>query len=264
MKYIALFVCSVLLVSFCACTEKSNEKISETTAIRPSGDITTVFSEENYLSNQLAKNGISVESCVYNKEEGSLKVSIVSDTDGNQINPDTIRVMRVARNAIRYELDDLTIVNTSKNYNEVIMNTNNKVLVDSNKDIIRFPSYPECKKLKESIKVEVDAEKLKSQLTECFSSDFIFDVSNSDSTGTTVSIRLYCSDKNCDEINEIITNLIMKIDFLNSESTNIHQLEISVYKESNSDFVFYMYSDLVYRDFLWWQTPDIKQQWKMY
>lgn len=56
----------------------------------------------------------------------------------------------------------------------------------------------------------------------------------------------------------------MKIDSMNKEFTNIHQLEISVYTESDANLLLYMYSDLVYRDFLWWQTPDIKTQWTKY
>lgn len=224
----------------------------------------TAYAEEDYLTNQFTKAGINIDTCVYNKEDNSLNVSIISDTDGEQINPETIRVMRIARNKIRYELDDLTIVNSSKNYNEVIMNSDRKVLVDSETDILEFPPFPECKKLKESIKESFDVEKLKSQLTNCFPNNYNFDVSNSSSVGTTVSVKLYCSEKNDDEINEEIAKLIMEIDYMNKESTNIHQLEISVYTESDANLLLYMYSDLVYRDFLWWQTPDIKTQWTKY
>lgn len=224
----------------------------------------TAFAEEDYLTNQFVKDGINIESCVYSKADNSLKVSIVSDTDSDQIDPETIRVMRVARNKIRYELEDLAIVNSSKNYNEVIMNSNRKVLIDSDTDILEFPPFPECKSLRNSIGEKADVEKLKSQLNDYFSSDYRFDVSNSDSSGTTVSISLFCSEKNDDEINEKIAQLVMKIDSMNRESAGIHQLEISVYAESESNLVLYMYSDLVYRDFLWWQTPDIKTQWTKY
>ncbi|MBR4622717.1 MAG: N-acetylmuramoyl-L-alanine amidase [Ruminococcus sp.] len=213
-------------------------------------------SDTDILTRRLAEKGVSVDNCEYNEENNCLKLTIRSQPEGKA----SIYAKRIARNTLRYEAEDLSMISSMKKYNEVIVNSAGAVILESESDIMELPDFPECISLLQNRAAVPDLEKPEASIKKVTAEDVEvnLDVSSS-AAGSTLHIRLGFPERDDEAINENIALIMREIDAYNQKDPAVHQVELTV--NCGDELLVYMYADLIYRDFSYWQTPDMQTSW---
>ena len=210
---------------------------------------------------QLEDCGVEADSCEYDAETDKIKISFQSKTDEERITAEDIITIRTVRNGVRYEINTLKTLSGAAGYNEIVKNANGKVLLDSEIDLQRIPPYSECAALRENIPVSADIEDLCSGLMSEYPNITLNTIYN-ENIGTMLQMTLDYDNMDYDAINSDIADIMRYVDKYNQDSAAVQQTEITVY--AGGEKVLFSSSDLVYRDFLWWQTPQMTEVWTHY
>lgn len=220
-----------------------------------------VSAECGALSAWLEDCGVEADSCEYDAETDKIKICFRSKTDEERITADDISSIRTVRNGVRYEINTLKTLSGAAEYNEVMTNSAGKVLLDSNMDLQTIPPFPECAELRENIPVSADIEDLCSSLMSEYPNITLNTIYN-ENIGTMLEMSLDYDDIDFDAINSDIADIMRYVDKYNQDSAAVQQTKITVY--AGGEKVLFSSSDLVYRDFLWWQTPQMTEVWTHY
>lgn len=218
--------------------------------------------EIGMLKDQFMAQNINIENCEYIADKAVLCVSLLSESDKNSISANDITALRKSRNIIRYDLRKLSIVSETAVYNEVLKNSNGKTLIDSNIDLTALPEFDECSKLFKNIGIENTDLNIQASLSAVTSAKLKTEYSYDSSIGNTLILSLKYNEEDYSFINKEIADIMSAIDEYNKSNYSIQQVKLNV--EDNNDKAFYMEADLVYRDFLWWQIPEMEDSWTMY
>ena len=135
------------------------------------------------------------------------------------------------------------------------------MLRDFEFDLQTVPPFPECAELRENIPVYANIEDLCSSLMSEYPNITLNTIYN-ENIGTTLQMSLAYDNMDFDSINQNIADIMRYVDKYNLDSAAVQQTEITVY--ACSEKVLFSSSDLVYRDFLWWQTPQMTEVWTHY
>lgn len=152
------------------------------------------------------------------------------------------------------------MISSMKKYNEVIVNSAGAVILESESDIMELPDFPECISLLQNRAAVPDLEKPEASIKKVTAEDVEvnLDVSSS-AAGSTLHIRLGFPERDDEAINENIALIMREIDAYNQKDPAVHQVELTV--NCGDELLVYMYADLIYRDFSYWQTPDMQTSW---
>lgn len=60
-----------------------------------------------------------------------------------------------------------------------------------------------------------------------------------------------------DEINETVQECLVTIDELNQQGHSVAAFNLDFVPSKNAEPIYFMSADLIYRDFLWWQSPQL-------
>lgn len=225
------------------------------------GSTNTVSAECNALSDKFKEYGVAVEDCEFNAAANQIKVSFKSSTASEQLTADDINTIRSVRNGVRYEMNTLKTLSGAAGYNEVMTNSAGKVLLDSDIDLQTIPPFPECAELRENIPDSIDIEDMCKGLISEYS-NITLSTSYDNNIGKTLQMVLDYDDADFDAINQDVADIMRYVDSYNQDSAAVQQTEITVY--AGGEKVLFSSSDLVYRDFLWWQTPQMSDTWTHY
>lgn len=221
----------------------------------------TVSAECDALSARFMEYGVAVEECEFDAEANQIKVSFNSASDAERLAADDISTIRAVRNGVRYEMNTLKTLSGAAGYNEVMTNSAGKVLLDSDIDLQTVPPFPECAVLRENIPDSADIEDLCGGLISKYP-NITLSTAYDDNIGKTLQMVLDYVDTDFDAINQDIADIMRYVDSYNQDSAAVQQTEITVYADGEKVLV--SSSDLVYRDFLWWQTPQMTDTWTHY
>lgn len=220
-----------------------------------------VSAECGALSAWLEDRGVEADSCEYDAGTNKIKISFLSKTDEEHIAADDISSIRTVRNGVRYNMGTLKTLSGAVGYNEVMKNAGGKVLRDFDIDLQTVPPFPECAELMENIPVSADIEDLCGSLMSEYPNITLNTIYN-ENIGTTLQMALDYDDMDFDTINSDIADIMRYIDKYNQDSAAVQQTEITVY--AGGEKILFSSSDLVYRDFLWRQTPQMTEVWTHY
>lgn len=227
------------------------------------GNVSASAEEElDILKNQFQSNGLDVERCTYLAEKDVLSVSLVSETTQDFITASDIAALRKSRNTIRYDLGKLRVVSTTATYNEVLKNSVGETLIDSDMNITTLPQFAECSKLLKNIGIENADMSLQDTLSSVSTAQISTEYNYDTSTGNTLIISLDYNGSDYESINKEVANIMHTIDKYNKTNYSVQQVTVNV--TNNGNQIIYMEADLVYRDFLWWQLPEMVDRWTLY
>lgn len=222
----------------------------------------SVYADCKAIVSEFNLNGIDVEECSYNADTQQIKVAFIADTADMQLDARAIEDMRTARNSMRYGMTTINTVSNSALYNEVVKNASGTVLLDTTIDLMSIPPYPECLPLYDNIGVAADLGGLQEDVTAAVSAISECDFTYRQDIGNCINIVLSYDESDYDKINQDIAEVIRRIDNCNKENALVQQAEI-VAETDGATTVFYS-ADLIYRDFLWWQAPEMSESWTTY
>ncbi len=264
---IALCVFTIILVfakGKSSDSDKTEDKIvpaaASDSSVTESVDSAPQETDTDILLRRLADNGVDVENCEYSEKTKCLKLTVRSQAEGTELSPDFVKAKRLALNTLRYEADDLSIISSMAKVNEVVINSSGVVISDSESDIMELPDFPECTSLIRNRAATPKIDKLEASIKEIIAEDVDVKLNvSSSAAGSTLHLTLDYPARDDETINENIALIMREIDIYNQKDPAVHQVELTV--NCSDELLVYMYADLVYRDFSWWQTPDMETRW---
>lgn len=248
-KLFSIIITTFFAIVVCACL------LLNTVNVSAEEEIDTI--KEQFLTNN-----IDIEECRYSVEDNVLSVTMASDTTSDVINASDITTLRKSRNAMRYSLNKLRIVSTTATYNEVLKNSNGRTLMNSDIYLTELPEFEECKKLLGNIGIENSNLTSTSMFTDLPVGKVEYECKYEPNIGNVLCVTLNSDGDAYSQVNEQIANIMYDIDMYNNDYYSIQQVNLQVL--DNNQQIVYMEADLVYRDFLWWQIPEMEDSWTSY
>ncbi|MCL6660639.1 hypothetical protein [Paenibacillus amylolyticus] len=204
------------------------------------------------IQDQLLKEGVVISKIT--TQERSLRLETKSTSTSGEATIEDIKAIRKIRNEVRSGLKgaskiknvDLTI--TGKNGQNIYNGVSN--------DITRIPDFSS------KIVGKLDSESVKNAITsELKANDVMVEstnVTDNEMGGKLASIVLTTE---ISDVNSLVPKIEKWITALNdSDSIGVSQYELTINDKSNHSTLLYLTTDLVYRDFYWWQSPTLDDE----
>lgn len=190
--------------------------------------------------------------------------AIIKSKGNERIEAGDILTLRRVRNEAR------TLIRNNKwsgisAINEVILNSRGETIYDSTlNDGLIMPDDEQSRVIKDTV-TAVNSDKVKMLLSDTFiSNGFEVDITSlteSQLQGLAVSLELKNHNNNYNYINEVILEIQRLIEELNLKNAKISEYILTISDTENSKNVILLLSaDLLYRDFLWWQSPEFNNE----
>lgn len=202
--------------------------------------------DTSLIDNNLVEKGVRVSNI--SASGSNLQLELKSESS-DKATPEDILALREIRNEIRKESNkNLQIQNVSLKIISEKGNTIYDGIVNDIKSIPDFSKKPEIKL--DSNQVETT---LTNELTAKGLSIASLNIADSPIGGKLANIVL--TEKDADKVNDLIPQVENIITNLNDlTGTGIYQYNLSV-EDGNKQLLIFLTTDLVYRDFYWWQSP---------
>ena len=197
-------------------------------------------------------------------DETVLHVSLYASND-DSLGAEDILALRLARNEAR-----LMIAGKEKAFkgivsiNNIFIDSNGSTLYDATiQDFITVPQdftesvrlFGEVPNLSEKETTEALSESMKESELPWQ----IQEIAINPLGGYVVKMYMDQADsrKDISAINSIIQETVLVIDKLNEKGSSISEYRLTVADPDNAQTIYVMDADLIYRDFLWWQSPAL-------
>lgn len=192
----------------------------------------------------------------YDMKKDLIRMSLNTDIRGDLLDADAVADIREARNYFRYEASITDGFSDNSSYNEIVKNSYGDILLDSTFYLLSMPVFPECVKLKSGINTRYGGSQEDCNLFRVPLEHKIY-YTFDENIGNTVHVELFYDNNDYDTVNCDIASVLEYIDTVNLETPSFQQIEISAF--SSGKEIVYLTADLIYRDFLWWQSPDMSE-----
>ncbi|WP_136608704.1 hypothetical protein [Paenibacillus dokdonensis] len=197
---------------------------------------------------QLLKQGVTI-SDISAKEE-NLKLATLSASNSGEATIEDIKAIRKIRNEVRSRASDASQI---KNIDLTIIGANGATIYNGvSNDITKIPDFSH--KIEGSLDLKTVQSTVYDELKKNGVAVDSVNVSNNELGGKLASIVLTAE---ISEVNSLVPKIEQWITSLNdSRDAGISQYDLTINDKNNSNLL-YLTTDLVYRDFYWWQSPAL-------
>lgn len=212
------------------------------------------------ISDKLKSEGFPMDFQIKDKE---ICITLTSRSEQKQIEPWDILALRRGRTEARAYTAQSRFGSVSDVLTEVIVNAKGETIYEAslNDALIVHPEITSSALL--DSKLEFSEEDILIQLENLFSSDDlkidVLSVSPSLLGGSQAELEWKGHNNNYVDINEQIPKIQALVESLNENGMNITEYTLTV-KSDQDKILLLLSADLLYRDFLWWQSPEFEQQ----
>lgn len=214
----------------------------------------------NSLDLDKIKKSLSEKGVAYT--EASLKDDVLKikfkSKGVKEITSEDISSLRAIRNEARKGENKKFI----KDLSQVIESANGEVIYDGKiNDIMATPdSYEVSSVLKNTLGIKETEEKLFSVFSTNNFQISKLTVSDGVLGGKLAVLKLQVDDKDLPNVNDLVPKVQSIIEQLNkTDETGIFQYNLSLI-DGSKQLLIELSADLVYRDFIWWQSPELKNE----
>lgn len=201
------------------------------------------------IQDQLVKGGVEVAKI--STHEHDLKLETNSASTSGKTTIDDIKTIRKIRNEVRSGSNGTSQI---KNVDLTITDKNGRNIYNGvSNDITQIPDF--------SAKIvgKLDSESVQNAIiSELKANDVMVEstnVTDNELGGKLASIVLTTE---ISEVNSLVPKIEQWITALNnSDGIGVSQYELTINDKSNNSTLLYLTTDLVYRDFYWWQSPAL-------
>ncbi|SDL15625.1 hypothetical protein SAMN05428961_10499 [Paenibacillus sp. OK060] len=201
------------------------------------------------IPDQLVKGGVEVAKI--STHEHDLKLETNSASTSGKATIDDIKTIRKIRNEVRSGSNGTSQI---KNVDLTITDKNGRNIYNGvSNDITQIPDF--------SAKIvgKLDSESVQNAIiSELKANDVMVEstnVTDNELGGKLASIVLTTE---ISEVNSLVPKIEQWITALNnSDGIGVSQYELTINDKSNNSTLLYLTTDLVYRDFYWWQSPAL-------
>ncbi|WP_405155359.1 hypothetical protein [Paenibacillus sp. FSL K6-0108] len=201
------------------------------------------------IQDQLVKGGVEVAKI--STHEHDLKLETNSASTSGKATIDDIKTIRKIRNEVRSGSNGTSQI---KNVDLTITDKNGRNIYNGvSNDITQIPDF--------SAKIvgKLDSESVQNAIiSELKANDVMVEstnVTDNELGGKLASIVLTTE---ISEVNSLVPKIEQWITALNnSDGIGVSQYELTINDKSNNSTLLYLTTDLVYRDFYWWQSPAL-------
>lgn len=215
-----------------------------------------VMAMESTISDKLKSEGFNVDLQVTDKEFAATLVS----TAQKRAEPEDILALRRVRNEARSYV--------TKNKSNSVPDVMKEVIVNSKGDIIYEASINNALVIPKDItspalldsSVGIDDNEVKSILDNLFKSENlnidISSISKSMLGGKLIELKFKNHNNDYNYINEKIPQIQALVESINEKGAKIVEYTLTVQSDDTDEVLLLLSADLMYRDFLWWQSPE--------
>lgn len=213
------------------------------------------------MTEKLQKEGYSIKNFTF--KDRTITATIQSNGQ-SKIEAKDILTLRKVRNEARMQVKNSKITEVT-DINEVIVNNKGETIYESTiKDSFKLPVDNESQAILDT-NIALSFDEVKSMLENSFQQNGINVevtlVSESQLPGNFVSLELLNHKNDYAYINHIVPKIQQLIEEQNDYSAKIVEYTLAVKSTDNKDEILFLLSaDLLYRDFLWWQSPEFENQ----
>ena len=197
---------------------------------------------------QLLKQGVTISDISAKAE--NLELAILSTSNSGEATIEDIKAIRKIRNEIRSRANDTSQI---KNIDLTITGADGKTIYNAvSNDITTIPDFSH--KIDGDLDIKTVQSTLYDELKKNGVAVVSVDVTDNELGGKLASIVLTAE---ASEVNSLIPTIEQWITSLNdSRGSGVSQYELTIQDINNTNLL-YLTTDLVYRDFYWWQSPAL-------
>ena len=176
----------------------------------------------------------------------------------NEITSEDISSLRAIRNEARKEENKRFV----KDLNQIIEAANGEVIYDGLvNDIMVIPDLKEDPPIpKNALDVKHTEERLLSALSTSNFHISKLTVTDGDLGGRLAVLRLQVDDKDVPIVNDLVPKVQSIVEQLNkTDEVGIYQYNLSIV-DGSKHLLVELSADLLYRDFIWWQSPELENE----
>ena len=248
MKKITL-LCAILLIATMSMSMVAGTEITSSTKV--SGEMTS----------RLTKEGYNIEKISFEKDTiTSTIVSTKSDSTG----PNEILALRAVTNEVRaLALKNDDSLAGIKSMKQIIKNSDNEII--SEDELVNFQTV--CKDFEDSMQLKNGVIKhTKKETRQLIEGTFkeqdisvnIIGITESKLAGYLVVLEMVDHNNDIDMINDTLWQIDTIISKLNIDGAMIGEFILSAANANDrNEIIYLMAADLMFRDFLWWQSPEL-------
>lgn len=202
------------------------------------------------IQDQLVKEGVAVSEIT--TQERNLKLETKSTSTSEEATIEDIKAIRKIRNEVRSGANGTSQIN---NVDLTITGENGQNIYNGvSNDITRIPDFSS------RIVGKLDSESVQNAIYNELKAHGVIvestEVTDNVLGGKMASIVLAAK---ISEVNSLVPKMEQWITALNdSDDIGVSQYELTIYDKSDHSMLLYLTTDLVYRDFYWWQSPEYK------
>ena len=201
---------------------------------------------------QLVKEGVAISKIT--TQESYLKLEIKSASTLEKATIDDIKAIRTILNKVRSGANGTSQI---KNVDLTITGKNGQTIYNGvSNDITRIPDFSS------KIAGTLDSESVQNAIYNELKANCVIvestEVKDNVLGGKMASIVLAAK---ISEVNSLVPNMEQWITALNdSDDIGVSQYELTINDKSDHSILLYLTTDLVYRDFYWWQSPELDDE----